>query len=185
MRSCQSRARATRAPVSAVTKPSVGDDPAAAHPDVGDRIAPDGVDEMRNRIVAGDGIDRREVRPRSCRPPCPATSDPIAASWPSARAPPSVAASSACDAGNDDASLVVTLASSDARRISAKRSSRLFDAAPSVPSATLIPRAANAVIPAPRRSRASCSMPGSARRARRAPRAGRRRPARGAPRESR
>src|SRR5487761_2176576 len=73
----------------------------------------------------------------------PVSSDPTCWSRPSAAAPPSVAIRSTRAAGSAPASPVVTLASRLARRISENTSSRLFDAAPSVPSATLTLRARN------------------------------------------
>jgi hypothetical protein len=62
-------------------------------------------------------------------------------SRPIARAPPSVAMRTTVAAGSAAASPELTLASSDARRISANMSMRLFEAAPSVPIATLMPAA--------------------------------------------
>ena len=83
-----------------------------------------------------------EERSTAIRSAClPGTSEPVIASRPSARAPLSVAIASAVWAGRAAASPVATLARRLARRISPRRSSRLFDAAPSVPSATFTPAA--------------------------------------------
>ena len=71
---------------------AIRDDAPSPDPYVGHGVAPDRVDKMRNRIVAGDARRCRKGRPRRYRPPCPEPSEPSVRSRPSARAPPSVAA---------------------------------------------------------------------------------------------
>ena len=116
-----------------------------ADPYVGHRIAAERMDEMRDRIVARDGVDAGRDRRRRCRPALPGASEPIAASSPSARAPPSVAMrSDAC--GRQRRRVAGRDFGEQRARGAFRRRGRAgcCDAAPSVPSATLTPRASSA-----------------------------------------
>ena len=104
-------------------------------------LASRGIDQVRDRVVAGRELGARAGRRRPGRPPCPGSIEPMTAPRPSACAPAErrgaqrgvrrhrlgVAAPPPWRAGPRCAS-------------PARRSSRLLLAAPSVPSATLTPR---------------------------------------------
>ena len=101
-----------------------------------------GVDQRRMRVVNGREGDPAHVDGDHVGVLAGLEAADALASSPSASAPPSVAMRTAACAGSAVGSPLLPLASSAARRVSANRSSAVVAAAPSLPSATLMPGAA-------------------------------------------
>ena len=143
-RSCQRRAGGFDRRFVGGQEHAIGDHPRPADPHFGDRFAAHGVDQVRHRIVAGQRLERTRGRRRSRRLPCRRRASRSARrDRARARRRGWRRAASAAPAAPTDRRWRPWPATRRAR-ISPKRSRRLFDAAPSVPSATLTPAASSA-----------------------------------------
>ena len=134
------RARARTAGTSSVADAPLAHDAGAVDPDVGHALAPRDMDQMRDRVEHRLRRRRSPGRRRRVRVLAGLRGSRSSLSRPSARAPSSVAIAQrrrAPAAPRRRRSPPWRAGSPGASR--ANRSSRLFDAAPSVPSATLTP----------------------------------------------